>query len=280
MDSTPHHEAIPQLEDWLPDLCAFVRTTAVDIESGELHDEAELFQRIRDFYTADRMDVIEAVAPGWQAMSAHADGATQHHITRALIVLHLLPEYRQAPRPLQRLMEWSELFHDLGKQVVSGQRDALHAFRSATLAARSLPALGFPVRDAYAAELEPWTRQVLGAAVAAPDGRGLIQDNAALPVILHGIDRLFGAASAAALIVEAVLLHHSLTVVPEWPNPASLTAAEIPRCIRPALLPLLECVMLVDSDAWQLFDPQSKARFRLGTRAVFVEARRLVAAAI
>ena len=279
MDSTPTHEAIPQLEDHLPDLCRFVRTTAVDIESGELHDEAGLFLRILDFYTADRMDAIEAAAPGWQAMSAQADGATLHHITRALIVLQLLPEYRQAPRHLQVLVEWSELFHDIGKRVISGQRDALHAFRSATMAARSLPALGFPVCDAYAAELHPWTRQVHGAAVAAPDGRGVIQDNAALPAILHGIERLFGAASPAALIVEAVLLHHSLTVVPEWPNPASLTATEVPRCIRPALLPVLECVMLVDSDAWQLFEPESKARFRQGTLAVFAEARALVAAA-
>jgi hypothetical protein len=279
MDITPIHEAIPPLEHRLPDLSRFVRTTAAEVESGVLRDEEELSRRIRDFYTRDRMAAIEAVAPGWQAMAAQADGATLQHITRALVVLQLLPEYRQAPRPLQGLMEWSELYHDLGKQVVSGQRDALHAFRSATLVARSLPALGFPVREAYETALEAWTRQVLGAAVAAPDGRGLIQDNAALPGILDGIDRLFGTDSAAALIVEAVLLHHSLTVVPEWPNPASLTEAQIPRCIRPALLPLLECVMLVDSDAWQLFDPESKARFRQGTLAVFADARRLIAAA-
>ncbi len=68
-----------------------------------------------------------------------------------------------------------------------------------------------------------------------------------------------------------------MTVVPEWPNPASLTDAEIPHCIRPALLPLLEGVMLVDSDAWQLFDPASKTKFRHGTLAVFAGVRRLVA---
>jgi hypothetical protein len=106
----------------------------------------------------------------------------------------------------------------------------------------------------------------------------LIQDNRALPKILRGIDGLFGAGSAAALIVQAVLLHQSLTVVPEWPNPGSLAEADIPSCIRPALVPVLEGVMLVDSDAWQLFDPASKAKFRECTLSVFATVRRLVQA--
>ena len=269
-------EIIPRLEDQLPDLFEFVRTAALQIEAGELRGGDELVQRIRDFYTADRMDVIERVAPGWRAMSAYADGATRNHVTQAMIALQLLPEYRQAPRRLQALLEWSELFHDLGKQVISGQRDALHAFRGAAMAARALPRLGFPTSDVYAAELDSWTRLVLGASIAAPDGKGLIQDNRALPEILQGIGRLFGAGSAAEFIVQAVLLHQSLNVVPEWPNPGSLTEAELACCIRPALLPLLEGVMLVDSDAWQLFDPTSKTKFRQGTLSVFANVRQLV----
>ena len=47
-------------------------------------------------------------------------------------------------------------------------------------------------------------------------------------------------------------------------------------CIRPALLPLLEGVMRVDSDAWQLFDPTSKTKFRQGTLSVFAILRQLV----
>ena len=269
-------EIIPRLEHKLPDLYEFVRTAALRIEAGELRDGDALALHIRDFYTADRMDVIETVAPGWRDMSAYADGATRAHVTQALIALQLLPEYRQASRRLQALMEWSELYHDLGKQVIRGQRDALHAFRGAVMAARALPRLGFPTSDAYAAALDPWTRLVLGASIEAPDGKGLIQDNRALPEILQGIERLFGAGSAAALIVEAVLLHQSLSVVPEWPNPGSLAEAELASCIHPALLPLLEGVMLVDSDAWQLFDPASKAKFRQGTLAVFANVRRLV----
>jgi hypothetical protein len=264
---------IPRAADHLPELFQFVRALARQIEAGELQDGEHLAVRCRDFYTADRMAAIETVAPGWREMASQANGATLEHITEALIALQLLPEYRQATRDLQAQLEWTVLYHDLGKQVIAGQRDALHAFRSATMAARMLPALGFPVAADYAATLEPWTRLVLGASVAAPDGKGLLPDNRLLPEILRGVEQLFGADSAATLIVQAALLHQSLNVVPEWPNPGSVAESELARCIRPALLPLLEAMMLVDSDAWQLFRPDDKVKFRASTLAVFATVR-------
>ena len=112
----------------------------------------------------------------------------------------------------------------------------------------------------------------------APDGEGVIQENRALPQILTGGEQLFGRGFAAGLIVQAVLLQQSLNVVAEWPNAASLTEAEMPLCISPALLPLLEGVMLVDSDAWQLFDPPRKAHFRQSTLSAFARVRHLVEA--
>ena len=268
---------IPRLEDQLPQLLEFVRTLARQIEAGEIQDGEVLGARIRVFYTAEQTAAIETVAPGWKEMAAYADGTTLHHVTQVLIALQLLPEYRQASQYLQALMEWSVLYHDLGKQVIAGQRDALHAFRSATMAARTLPRLGFLTSEAYPATLEPWSRFVLGASVATPDGKGSMQDNRALPEVLRGIDRLFGAGSAAALIVQAALLHQSLNVVPEWPNPGSLTEAQVPACIRPDLVPLLEGLMLADSDAWQLFEPDKKAKFRESTLAVFAAVRQVVA---
>jgi hypothetical protein len=274
---TPMAATIPRLEDQLPDLLEFVRTLARQIETGEIQEGETLLARIRYFHSAEQTAAIEAVAPGWKAMAAYADGTTLHHVTQVLIALQLLPEYRQASRYLQALLEWSVLYHDLGKQVIAGQRDALHAFRSGTMAARALPRLGFVASEAYAATLEPWSRLVLGASVATPDGKGSMQDNRALPEILRGIDQLFGAGSAAALIVQAALLHQSLNVVPEWPNPGSLTDAQVPACIRPELIPLLEGLMLADSDAWQLFEPDKKARFRESTLAVFAAVRRVVA---
>ena len=269
---------IPQLREHLPDLFEFVRTMAAEIEAGELQDAGELAARIRDFYTADRMAAIEIAAPGWREMAGYADGATRKHITEAFIALQLLPEYRGAPERLQPLMEWSVLYHDLGKQVIGGQRDSMHAFRSAAMAARMLPGVGFLASPAYPAVIDPWTRLVLGASTAAADGRGPVPDKRALPEILQGSEQLFGTGSAAALIVQTVLLHQSLDVVPEWPNPGSLADAEVPLCIRPTLLPLLEAMMLVDSDAWQLLDPASKAKFRQSTLEVFAAVRGLVGA--
>jgi hypothetical protein len=277
-DFTPMNARIPQLIDQLPELCVFVRTLARQIDSGELQDGDRLVRRIHDFYTPARMEAIEIVAPGWQSMASHADGATLSHITQALIALQQLPEYRQASPRLQALMEWIVLYHDVGKQVIEGQRDALHAFRSATIAALALPRMGFATSETYRAELDSWTRLVLGASTAAPDGKGSVQDNRELPAIIRGSERLFDDASGGALVVQAVLLHQSLNVVPEWPNPGSLTDAELPLFIRPALLPLLEALMLVDSDAWQIFDPVSKAKFRQSTLAVFASVRRQVGA--
>jgi hypothetical protein len=147
--------SIPQLREHLPDLFEFVRTLAVEIESGELQHAGELAARILDFYTADRMAMIEIAAPGWRDMAGYADGATRKHITEALVALQLLPEYRGAPERLQRLMEWSVLYHDLGKQVIGGQRDSMHAFRSAAMAARSLPGVGFAASAAYPAVIDP-----------------------------------------------------------------------------------------------------------------------------
>ncbi len=268
--------SIPQFAARLPALSAFARTQAGQIERELLQEGELLDRRIRDFCTGEQMAAIERVAPGWQAMAAFADGATLVHVVRAMIALQLLPEFRTAPPQLQALMEWSVLFHDLGKQVVAGKRDSLHAFRSAALTARALPQLGFATTSVYPESVESWARLVLDASVPAPDGKGLIQDNRALPQILTGVERLFGSDSAAGLIVQAVLLHQSLNVVAEWPNAASLTEAEMPRCISPALLPLLEAVMLVDSDAWQLFDPLHKSHFRQSTLAAFARARQLV----
>ena len=263
----------PRVADHLPEFFQFVQLLARQVEAGVLQDGDQLALRGRDFYTDDRMAAIEIVAPGWREMASQADGATLRHITEALVALQLLAEYRRASPGLQATMEWTVLYHDLGKQVIAGQRDAMHAFRSATMAARTLPTVGFPVSDTYPATIEPWTRLVLGAAVAAPDGKGLLPDNRMLPEILRGVEQMFGADSAAALIVQAALLHQSLNVVPEWPNPGSVAEAELARCIRPALLPLLEAMMLVDSDAWQLFMPGEKAKFRASTLAVFATVR-------
>ena len=46
--------------------------------------------------------------------------------------------------------------------------------------------------------------------------------------------------------------------------------------VTTALVPVLEGLMLADSDAWQLFEPVSKAKYRNSTLATFVEVRRAI----
>jgi len=41
-------------------------------------------------------------------------------------------------------------------------------------------------------------------------------------------------------------------------------------------VPVLEGLMLADSDAWQLFEPVSKAKYRNSTLAAFAEVRRAI----
>ncbi len=264
---------IPRLADHVPEFVAFAQAAARQVETGEIGDSTELRRRINEFHTTGRTLAIERIAPGWQAMAGYADGATRAHITEVLIALQVLPEYRNAPPGLRARAEWVVLYHDLGKQVISGQRDALHAFRSATMAARALPAVGFTTTADYAALLDSWAQRVLEATTPAADGRGLVQDGRALPLIIEGSEQLFGVDTPAAEIVQTVLLHQSLNVVPEWPNPGSVMEAELAGCIRPALVPLLEIMMLVDSDAWQLFDPASRERYRDSTLQVFAALR-------
>jgi hypothetical protein len=98
-----------------------------------------------------------------------------------------------------------------GKQ----RRDAEHVHVRQALLRRQRDAVrdrdGIDGRLAQA--LDRWTRRVLGASVAAPDGKGSIQDNRELPGILEELEQLFGGGSPVALIVQAVMLHQSLNVL-------------------------------------------------------------------
>ena len=232
--------------------------------------------RIRVFCNRERMREIEAVAPGWHAMAAFSDGATLIHVVKAMIALQLLPEYREGPEDLRAMMEWSVFHHDIGKQAVAGKRDALHAFRSAALTARALPLDRLRHRQALCGVARKLGGSGAERVLAGTGWRtGSFRTTALCRESWPAVSSCSGLAMPAALIVQAVLLHQSLDVVPEWPNTASLTEAEVPQCIFPALLPLLEGVMLVDSDAWQLFDPPRKAHFRQSTLAAFERVRQL-----
>ena len=49
----------------------------------------------------------------------------------------------------------------------------------------------------------------------------------------------------------------SLEGLKEWPSPAPLTNSEIKKYIDISLLRLLRIMMIIDSSAWCLFDPET-----------------------
>jgi hypothetical protein len=270
----PARAAIPIPEYYLPELIAQVRDLARQYALGTLVSWERMSEQVQSFFTPARLDQVEASIPGWRAMASLAGGATLTHITAVLTALLLCPEYHQARSEQQALMEWIVLFHDLIKRGEPGKRDHVHAFRSAVNAAQALPALGFATTDDYANVINDWAR-LTHSAITRPEGAtDEIHDNRQLPAILAGIDQLYGRDSPGALVVKGVLLHMSITVVQDWPQAAPLTEAEIEQYVSTPLLPLLQAMMLADSDGWALFDPDRKEQHRRETLARFAAIRR------
>ncbi len=267
-----HETPIPDARAALPDLYALALTLVRDTQAGALDSWPAFGARVHAFFSESTMDQVDTVLHGWRRMASFHEGVTLVHVVSAYGSLLICPEYQQAAPEQQRLMEWIVLFHDVGKEVIDGQRDPIHAFRSA---AQTAPALGFSTTDAFAAEIDAWA--AFTAAAVLPNGTPgeLKQDNAKLPQILTGIDRLFGPDSPTALVVKAILLHMSVNVLSEWPQAAPLDDSEIQRYVNAPLLPLLKVMMLVDNDAWAFFNPPTKAQHRAETLAVFERIEKL-----
>lgn len=259
----------PRFGAYLAEVMSFMTGLALDYESGRLDSEPVMEEMVLAFFSDDVLDSVEAVAPGWRRMSAFAGGRTLVHVISAFVALILCPEYQQASVEQQALLKWIVLFHDVAKEVVAGQRDAIHGFRSAATAGAALVQVGFPVADADRSQLEAWMAFTHEAIIWSDEAGTYIQDNGKLPEIMEGIDRIFGHQSAAGLVVKTVLLHMSINVVADWPQTAPLTEAESRQYIDGNLLPLLKVMMLVDNDAWALFDQPVKEQYRRDTLAVF-----------
>ena len=261
----------PLVETHLPLMTGFVSGLAQDYRSGGIQSWEMMAERVHAFFTPDMLDEVDAVAPGWRDMSSYANGATLVHVMCVFTGLLTCPEFQHASNTQQELMKWIVLFHDIAKEVRTGQRDHTHGFRSAAKTGAILPRVGFPVTAEYDSLFKEW----FALANTAITKRGVttdrIHDNGKLPGVIGGIERLFGHDTPAALIVKTVLLHYSINVVEEWPQVAPLTEIEIRQYLDIELFPLLKMMMLADNDAWTLFDPSTRERYRQETLAVFGE---------
>ena len=130
------------------------------------------------------------------------------------------------------------------------------------MAGKALAPIGFPVTPSYASQIDNWFKLTHEAVIFDEAHNETIQDNRKLPEMMAGIDHLYGPDSPAGLAIKAVLLHLSLDIDPDYPLLAPLTDQEIRQYIDKQLHPVLKALMLIDLDAWNLFDGDEKRRNR------------------
>lgn len=269
---------LPTVQSFLPDLLPFIRTLASDFEAGTFTSWADARERVFAFFTPERMAQVEAVVPGWVEMASYENGQTLIHVPLVMVGLLLQPEYQAAPPDQQRLAEWIVLFHDVAKQAKRGAHDWTHGFRSAGMAARALPRLGFPRLDRDDGNLEAWIALTCSAMTPHPTTGEVMHDNRQLPSIIDGMHDLFGEGTAATTILKTVLFHMSLDFVRDYPTAAPLTDDEAMRYIDPPTRLPLKMMALADSDGWGLFDPAVRQEQREDTLEKFRQLDALFAA--
>jgi hypothetical protein len=252
--------AAPAFKSHFPELMDFIKQLVERYQQGEFPTEESLAAPIKAAITPQVIESIDAKAPGWAEMCSYAGGATLVHVMTVFVAALSGPEYLLLSPQQKNLLMWIILFHDIAKKVEEGKRDPAHPFFSAARAGLALPRLGFAPTAAYPSQFQAWYDLVMGA-TRQVDGE-TIPDNSRLPHILSGIERLFGGGTPAALVLKSVLLHQSLNLLDDWPQKAPLNDGEVVTYLDKLLFPYLALIHLVDSDAWNLFEPELRQPFR------------------
>jgi hypothetical protein len=266
----------PAFDDKFPDLNQFILELVEDYEREKIRSWDDLEEKVNTYFTPQRMEQMESVIPGWQKMASYSGGITLVHVMCVFLGLFMLPEFQGLTPEQQQLAKWIILFHDIDKLHIRGKRDTMHAFRSGVQAANALRRFSFPTTRKYQEIINSWSEYIIQAFLAGDGNTAPTPDNRKLPVILAGIDQLYGENTPATLIIKTVLLHISLPVDPLYHTPAPLTEDETRRFIDPSVLPLLKVMMLADNEGWSLFDPKTRARQRSDTLKAFEEVERLI----
>ena len=248
----------PAFDTELQELNQFILMLVQEYNNGNINSWNKLDEKVKAFYTAERMDDIEAKAQGWKKMSSYSDGITLTHVTCVFLGMFMLPEFQALSAEKKQIAKWTILFHDIDKFHIRGKKDTMHAFNSAVVAANTLPKLGFPIQDTYLDPISSWSSYTRQAFVTSDNDTAPKPDNQKLPKILSDIDRFFGEDTPAALIIKTVLLHISLDADKNYPTPSPLTETEIRQFISLYLLPLLKVMMLADNEGWSLFEPETR----------------------
>ena len=269
-------QALPSFDDCFPDLNGFLLELVQAYETGKIKSWADLDERVRAYFTPERMDLMESQVPGWKTMASYTNGITLVHVICVFLGMFMLPEFQSLTSAQKQMAKWIVLFHDVAKFHVPGKKDTMHAFRSGVHTANLLPRLGFPTRRKFGERIREWSKYTHQAFTRRATDSPPTPDNQKLPGILMGIDNLFGKNTPAALITKTVLLHISLAIDPFYPTPAALTADEIKRYVEPDLFSLMRVMMLADNEGWSLFEPETRAQQRNDVERAFQHIETLV----
>ena len=266
----------PLFEDQFPELNLFILKLVEEYHAEKINSWDDLDLRVKNFFTPELMDNIEAKAAGWKKLASYSDGITLTHVTCVFLGMFMLPEFNSLSSEQQHIAKWIIFFHDIDKFHTKGKRDSMHAFHSAVIAAKDLPKLGFPITDKYHELVDAWSELTYNASIDTGGGAAPKPDNRKFPEILAGINQLFGENSPAALITKTVLLHISLSVDINYPTPSPLTLTEAERYIGPILFPFLRVMMLSDNEGWSLFEPKIRVQQRHDALKIFTHLESII----
>ena len=267
---------VPSFDDHLSFLDQFILDLVGDYHAGEIRSWDTLDQKVKTFFTPERMEQTEALVPGWKKMASYSDGTTLTHVMCVFLGVYMMPEFQALTPEGKQIAKWIVLFHDLDKIHIAGKKDAMHAFNSGVLTANILPSFGFPVTDKYHELIHAWSELTLHAFITRAGDAAPKPDNQKLPEILTGIEQLFGENAPAILITKVVLLHISINIDVLYPTPSPLTDEEIKRYITPSLFPLLKVMMMGDNEGWALFEPEDRKRQYEDAVAAFQKVERII----
>jgi hypothetical protein len=269
--------SFPSFDGDFMELNGFIQKLVEEYNKGEINSWEDLDERVNSFYTPERMNTIEAKAPGWKKMASFSDGVTLSHVTCVFLGMFMLPEFQALSMEQKQIAKWIVLFHDIDKVHVMGKKDPMHAFRSGAVAANILPKIGFPVTDKYEALIHSWSEFTVNAFTTEDGNPAPKPDNRKLPEILSGIEHLFGDDTPAALIVKTALLHISLNIDVHYPTSSPMTDDEIKQTIDSTLLPLLKVMMFSDTEGWSLFEPEVREQRMRDAMESFERVEKLIA---
>jgi len=257
------HADFPSFDTEFKELNQFVLTLVDEYRDGKIKSWDELDNRVKAFYTPERMDAIEAKARGWKKMASYSEGVTLTHVMCVYLGLYIMPEFRALTPSQQQVAKWIVLFHDIDKIYIQGRRDHTHAFRSGVVAAKVLHSIGFPITENFNDTFHSWSESTKLAVIDHPNSPGeQISDNKKLPGIIEGIEKLYGKDTPAVFIIKGVFFHMCVQVVKDWPQPSPLADDELKTYIDHELLVLLRVMHLADNDGWTLFEPERETYIR------------------